>query len=99
MCSSQAASARFLLRWVSFPQFQTWRTSQLTSSLLDHHAEFLAKHPRVGFRQVHGGLDAHCFQMSLYALANAPDFADVGVAQRPVVAIAALGVVDLISKA
>ena len=36
--------------------------------------------------------------MSLHALANAPDFADVGVAQRPVVAIAALGVVDLISK-
>jgi hypothetical protein len=36
--------------------------------------------------------------MSLHALANAQDFADIGVAQRPVVAIAALGVVVTIRE-
>jgi hypothetical protein len=65
-------AADFLLWWFGISQLQARYAGQLTSSLLDHHAELTAEHCRVGLGQIHGLLDAHGFQVSLHAFADTP---------------------------
>lgn len=65
-------------------QLQARRAAQLPSRLLNHNAELLAEHPRIGLSQVHSRPDPHSIKMELHLAANAPHFRHVRIAQHPV---------------
>ncbi|MNR22111.1 hypothetical protein D3C85_1390500 [compost metagenome] len=66
------AAANFLFGWIWFIKLQARRAGQLTDSLLDDHAEFLAQHPGISFGEFPSGLYAHTFEMKSHLAPDTP---------------------------
>ena len=78
--AKHSTATDLLLRRVSLIQLEAGRAGELARGLLHHHTEFVAQHPRIGLRQVHGHADAHRLEVRRHSPADAPHLFHLGVA-------------------